>query len=650
MFPIPFRRGLAAALLCTCLPMATVVAAPAPPAAPSGAAPAAPAPAAAADFTRDHHTQANTDEFRVRHLDLDLSADFAARRLVGAVELTLDRVSPAATRVVLDTNGLDVRRAWYVDGTKRVAIRHALGAPHPVLGRALTLPLPASAAGRPSVTVRVEYATTPAAQGLQWLTPAQTAGRKHPFLFSQSQSIYARTWIPLQDTPQVRFTFRARIATPKALRAVMGAVNDAAAPLDGTFEFEMPQPIPSYLMAIAIGDLEFRATGPRTGVYAEPPVVEKAAREFADTEQMVQAGERLFGPYRWGRYDLLILPPSFPYGGMENPRLTFATPTVIAGDRSLVALVAHELAHSWSGNLVTNATWRDFWLNEGFTTFAESKIVGALYGADRRAQEDSLGAQTLKRALEELPPRDQLLAIDLRQRHAEDSFSDIPYEKGRHFLVWLESRVGEAAFMAWVRGYFDQFAFRSLTTETFVDYLRDTLHREHPAAFTMDEVRRWIYEPGVPASIVYASSDAFAKVDAERTRFLDGTPAAQLATRGWTTQQWQHFLDNLPSRLTPAQLADLDAAFGLTTSGNAEIEFSWFRNAIRNRYEPAYARLEEYLVTIGRRKLIKPLYEELMTSGSTENRAFARRVYAKARPGYHPIAQASLDPVLAGEQ
>ena len=609
------------------------------------AASSAPAP----DFTRDYHTHANTHEFRVRHLDLDLAANFDARRLAGTVDLTLDRVSPSATRVVLDTNGLEIRRAWFVDGATRVPIAHALGEPHAVLGRALTLPLPEAAAGRPSVVVRVEYATSPDAKGLQWLTPAQTAGREHPFLFSQSQSIYARTWIPLQDTPQVRFTFRARIGTPKPLRAVMGAVNDPAAPLAGTFTFEMPQPIPSYLMAIAIGDLVFRPTGPRTGVYAEPPVVEKAAREFADTERMVEAGEKLFGPYRWGRFDLLILPPSFPYGGMENPRLTFATPTIIAGDRSLVALVAHELAHSWSGNLVTNATWRDFWLNEGFTVFAESKIVGALYGAARRAQEDALGAQTLQRALAELDARDEVLAIDLRNRDAEDSFSDIPYEKGRHFLVWLESRVGEAAFMTWLRRYFDHFAFRSLTTEAFVDYLRDTLHREHPDAFTMDEVRRWIYEPGVPDSIVYATSDAFAKVDAERAKFLAGTPAVQLATRGWTTQQWQHFLDNLPTSLTRAQLADLDAAFGFTASGNAEIEFSWFRHAIRNRYEPAYAKLEEYLVTIGRRKLIKPLYEDLMASGA-ENVAFAQRVYAKARAGYHPIAQASLDPVLAGQQ
>jgi aminopeptidase N len=533
-----------------------------------------------------------------------------------------------------------------VDGATASRVPFALGPRDPVLGRALTLRLPASTSGRSPVVVRIRYATSPDAQGLQWLAPEQTAGKRRPFMFSQSQPIYARTWIPLQDTPQVRFTFRARIATPPDLRAVMGAENDADAPLDGAFEFTMPQPIPSYLMAIAIGDLAFRATGPRSGVYAEPTVVERAALEFADTEQMIAAGERLFGPYRWGRYDLLILPPSFPYGGMENPRLTFATPTVIAGDRSLVSLVAHELAHSWSGNLVTNATWRDFWLNEGFTTFAESKIVGELYGPDRRAQEDSLGAQTLRRTLAELAPRDQVLAIDLRGRDPEEGSTELPYEKGRHFLAWLESRVGTPAFMAWLRGYFDAFAFRSITTETMLGYLERTLHAQHPDAFTMAEVRQWVYEPGVPAFAVYAKSDAFDKVDAERARFLAGAPAAQLATRGWTTQQWQHFLANMPERLTRAQLDDLDAAFGFTRSGNAEIEFAWLRNVIRNRYEPAYPRLEDYLVTIGRRKLIKPLYEDLMKSPDAADAAFARRVYARARPGYHPIARTSIDAIV----
>lgn len=596
------------------------------------------------DPTRDYHTYANTEAFRLEHADLALDVDFAQQRLAGHADLRLARVAPDADRVVLDTNRLEIAGAWLKDGEALVPVRFELGPRDAVLGAPLTLVLPESAKGRSPLVVRVSYRTDPAAQGLQWLAPAQTAGKKHPFLFSQSQAIYARTWIPLQDTPQVRFTFSARVRTPKELRAVMGASNDANAPLDGDYAFEMPQPIPSYLMAIAVGDLVFRPTGPRTGVYAEPAVVEKAAQEFEDTEKMVQAGERLFGPYRWGRYDLLILPPSFPYGGMENPRLTFATPTVIAGDKSLVSLVAHELAHSWSGNLVTNASWRDFWLNEGFTVFLESKIQGALYGADRRAQEDALGAQQLRRAIDELDTRDEILAVDLRDRDPEEGTTDVPYEKGRWFLTWLESRYGEEKFMAWVRGYFDHFAFRSINTETFLTYLQTTLVDPNPGVVSMDDVREWVYEPGIPKNAVFRSSDAFARVDAEREKFLAGAKAASLATQGWSTQQWQHFLDNLPPQLAAAQLDDLDAAFGFTRSGNAEIEFSWFRNAIRNDWRAAFPRLEEYLVTIGRRKLVRPLYQDLMRNPA--HAEFARRVYARARPGYHSITQAAVDEIV----
>jgi aminopeptidase N len=606
---------------------------------------ACPCGATMIDPTRDYHTYANTDEFRVEHADLALDVDFAQRRIAGRADLRLARVKPAAQRLVLDTNRLEIAGAWLVDGESLVPLEFQLGPRDAVLGSPLAITLPASANGRSPLVVRIAYRTDPAAQGLQWLEPAQTAGKQRPFLFSQSQSIYARTWIPLQDTPQVRFTYTARVRTPPDLRAVMGASNDPDAPLDGDYAFEMPQPIPSYLMAIAVGDLAFRATGPRTGVYAEPPVVGAAAKEFEDTEQMVQAGERLFGPYRWGRYDLLILPPSFPFGGMENPRLTFATPTVIAGDKSLVSLVAHELAHSWSGNLVTNASWRDFWLNEGFTVFLESKIQGELYGADRRAQEDALGAQLLQRAIDELDARDEILAVDLRDRDPEEGFTDIPYEKGRWFLAWLESRFGEAKFMAWLRGYFDHFAFRSINTETLLTYLQTTLVDPNPGVVSMADVREWVYEPGIPKTAVFRSSDAFVRVDAERAKFLGGAPAASLATAGWSTQQWQHFLDNLPAQLARAQLDDLDAAFGFTRSGNAEIEFSWFRNAIRNDWRPAFPRLEAYLVTIGRQKLVKPLYQDLMKTPA--HAEFARRVYARARPGYHPIAQSAVDAIVA---
>ncbi len=602
-------------------------------------------PAAAAAPARDEHSFANIEQLQVRHVELALDVDFPARRLSGVVDLDVERLDPAADRLVLDTRDLIVREAWLVAPSGALTpTPFTLGATLRTLGEPLTIAVPAGPVGS-RLRVRVSYQTRPGASGLQWLAPEQTAGKTDPFLFTQSQAIHARSWIPLQDTPALRVTYGARIHVPPGLRAVMSADNSPVLPADGWFTFRMPQPIPSYLIALAVGRLEQRALGPRTAIYAEPPLVEAAAREFADTEAMLEACERLFGPYRWERYDMLVLPPAFPYGGMENPRLTFLTPTIIAGDRSLVALIAHELAHSWSGNLVTNATWRDFWLNEGFTVFLERRIVEALYGEQRRAMEDVLGLQSLQRDLAVLAPRDQILAIDLRGRDPDDGFSEVPYEKGRLFLGWLESKVGRAALEGFLRGYFDAFAFRSVTTEQFVDYLERELLAARPGVVSRAELDAWIGAPGLPPSAVLPRSEAFARVDAVRAEFVAGrTAAAALPTQQWTPFEWLHFLDNMPAKPDLGQLAALDARFNLTAAGNAEIAHSWLRVAIRAGYEPARARLEDYLLTIGRRKLIRPLYEDLMRT--PEGARFARDVYARAREGYHPIVTATLDPIV----
>jgi aminopeptidase N len=589
---------------------------------------------------RDYHTLANVDAFRVRHLALDLRVDFDAQRLVGHADLSVARLADDAATFVLDTRGLDIQRVeWLAPGATR-ALPFSIGAERPMLGAPLQIALPAGAAR--DFVVRIAYATRPEASGLQWVVPAGTAGKQQPFLYSQSQSIHARSWVPLQDSPQVRMTFDATIRVPPGLRALMGAEHDPAARADGTYRFHMPQPIPSYLLAIAAGRIDFRPIGAHTGVYAEPEVIEAAANEFADTEKMLEAGERLFGPYRWGRYDLLILPPSFPFGGMENPRLSFITPTSIAGDRSLVSLIAHELAHSWSGNLVTNATWRDFWLNEGFTVYLEREIMAAVYGPRRAAMEDLLGYQSLEKEVATLPAADQVLAIDLRGRDPDDGMSDIPYEKGRFFLGWLESRVGAAPLQAFLKDYFAHFSFQSITVEQFLGYLDTKLLANHPGAVPPAELRRWIFDPGLPASAIRPQSDALARVDTARAAFLAGTTAAaELPYATWTTQERLYFLNNLPQVMPRRQLDALDGALRLTDEGNNEVAFSWLAIAIRSDYAPAWPRLEHYLVSIGRRKLIVPLYEALMKTPAGARRA--RATYARARPGYHPITIATLD-------
>lgn len=585
----------------------------------------------------DPHSFANPGQVRVTHVALDVNLDFERRVMSGTATLDLERADPEAAVLALDTRDLSIRSVKDAGGA---SLDYAFGASDEHLGTPLYVRL-----GDDTRQVVIRYATVPGATALQWLKPRQTLGGEKPFLFSQGQAIHTRSWIPLQDSPAVRVTYEARIQVPEGLRAVMSAENNPEASPGGTFEFDMPQAVPPYLIALGVGDLVFRSMGEDTGVYAEPGLVEAAAAEFEDTQAMLETTESLYGPYRWDRYDLLILPPSFPIGGMENPRLSFITPTVIAGDKSLVGLIAHELAHSWSGNLVSNATWRDLWLNEGFTTYVENRIMEAVFGERRARMEAVLAYKALLEEMEELEPEEEILAIDLEGEHADEVFTDIPYTKGMLFLKWLEEEVGRDRFDAFLRGYFDHFAFQSITTSQFVDYLEAHLLAGEDPPVKMAQVREWIHEPGLPEYAVIPESDAFELVDAEREAWLAGErSAAELATEEWTVHEWLHFLDNLPEELPTERLDALDEAFGLTGAGNNMVVRSWLKIAIRNEYQPAYERLESYLKSIGRVYLIKPLYETLESSGQVE---LARRIYDAAKPGYHPLTRAEIEPVLS---
>jgi leukotriene-A4 hydrolase len=591
---------------------------------------------------RDIHSYARPDDVRVTHVALNLDADFNARVLSGTATLTLHR-NASANQVVLDTKGLEIQR---ISGGGS-DLKFALGSEDRILGRPLTVDLP------PNVSeITIAYRTSPDAGALQWLQPSQTAGGKRPYLYSQGQAIFTRTWIPTQDSPGVRQTYSARITVPRDLHAVMSAEQltpkGTEVATGRAFEFRLTHPVPPYLIAIGVGDLAYRQVGPRTGVYTEPAMLDAAANELIDLEKMVTAAESLLGPYRWGRFDVLVLPPSFPLGGMENPRLTFATPTIIAGDRSLVSLIAHELAHSWSGNLVTNATWSGFWLNEGFTTYVENRLMEVLYGTDRARMLQVLDRRSLDTEIKRLGPthKDTILNQDLAGRDPDDAVTDIAYEKGATFLRTIEAAVGRDRFDAFLRGYFDRHAFQSITTAEFFEDLRQHLLKRDRQLEERLKVQEWLYQPGLPDNAVVPSSDALARVEQDITAFAGGAPAATIkSASSWSTQEWQHFVGSLPDKLTPAQLADLDRTFRLSDRRNAEVLFAWLRVAIRNRYEPAMPALERFLTSQGRRKFLKPLYEDLMkTDWGKED---ARRIYARARPLYHAMSTNTLDPIVS---
>ena len=604
-------------------------------------------------YVTDVHSHAQPQVARVKHVALDLVADFTARTLSGTA--TLDATGETgATQIILDVRDLDIRA---VRDDKGAALPFQLGASDPILGQALTITTPAFVAGQTQKIV-VDYSTRPTAAALQWLTPAQTAGGKLPFLFSQGQAILTRTWIPTQDSPGIRQTYSARIVTPDTLKAVMSAEmltpeGESAGSGQKAWRFRMTNPVPPYLIAIGVGDLAFASEDGRTGVWTEPSRLDAAKAEFAEVGQMVTAAEGLYGPYGWGRYDLLILPPSFPFGGMENPRLTFATPTVIAGDKSLVSLVAHELAHSWSGNLVTNATWDDFWLNEGFTTYFQNRIMEAVYGADRASQERVLGWDSLQAELKSLPAADTRLRLDLKGRDPDEGMTDIAYEKGAAFLETIERIVGRPAFDAWLKGYFVRNAFRPMTTDLFLQDIRDNLVKGDAALEQRLMLEQWIHQPGLPSNAVAPTSNAFTAVDAAaKTFFADRGPASAIPWSGWNTQQRQRFLGWRPEGLaagadwlTAAQLADLERTLNLANEGNSELTFAWLQIALAHRYQPAVATAEKFLTSQGRRKFVLPLFQTLWNEGDW-GRPIARRIYAEARPLYHPVTSGSVDQLV----
>lgn len=588
----------------------------------------------------DPNSYAQPERVRIEHLVLDLRADMQARTLAGSAELFLKWQDDKARELVLDTRDLQIRSVQGFDGKAWKNLSYRLDTADLILGSALRIKLP-SALPR----VRISYSTVPEASGLQWLTPEMTSS-KQAFMFSQSQAIHARSWVPLQDTPGVRFTYDARIRTDASLMALMSADNDPKAVRDGDYRFSMPQKIPSYLLAIAVGDVVFKPISGRSGVWAEPGVADAAAAEFADTEKMIQVAEKLYGPYQWGRYDMLILPASFPFGGMENPRLSFITPTVIVGDKSLTSLIAHELAHSWSGNLVTNSSWKDIWLNEGFTSYVENRIVEEVYGRELADMENVISQASLAEALKSTPPADQVLALPpLTGRDPDEALSDVAYIKGQWFLMFLEQRFGRETFDAFLRHWFTTHAFTSSHSAEFERFLTVELLDKHPGKVSIGEIREWLHRPGIPSSAKPAVSSRFVAIDKAQAQWFAGdVPASELASSAWGTQEWVRFLERMPATLSSTQMAELDATFRFSGTPNPEIAQRWYPLTVRSGYTNARPEIEKFLIAIGRRKLIMPIYAEL--AKTDDGRMFATAVFEKARPGYHPITIGSVEAAL----
>ncbi len=580
----------------------------------------------------DPHSWTRDDQPATRHLDFDLVVDFEKRRIAGRAILCFHE--PGSGPLDLDARGLEISAVTDPDGRD---LEWSIAETDPVRGDRLRVDLPE---GTPRILI--DYATGPGAPALGWLEPAQTAG-EHPFMFSQCQPIHARSMFPCQDTPRYRISYAGRIQVPDPLRAVMSAKSTGSIPGrdPGTtyWTFEMTQPIPTYLLALAVGRLEKARLGDRSVVYAEPETLESAAWEFQGVDAMLQKAESLFGPYEWERFDLLVMPPSFPYGGMENPRLTFLTPTLIAGDRSLVNVVAHELAHSWTGNLVTNATMNDFWLNEGFTVWAESRILEALHGEQYAAMQAAIRRNGLQVNLEQFGPGSPYTRLrnDLAGIDPDEIYSLVPYVKGFMLVTLLERHVGRETFDAFLRRYIDRFRFQSITTDEFIAFI----DAELPGALDAVEGRKWIDEPDIPANEPRFASARLDAVNALAAGWDRGERPQPDAAREWSPAEWQIYLQALPRNLPDAECRWLDETFGLNASGNNEILVAWLTIAAGSAYEPAFARIRDVLSTVGRMKYLKPLYAALL--GNEKTRPLASEIFADVRESYHPLSVGSIE-------
>lgn len=590
-------------------------------------------------FAKDVWTYADPETARVSHVDLDLVTDFEDKQIYGSAVLDIV-AQPGADIVVLDDNGLRIQAITDMDGN---ALPYTVGAVDEMLGAPLTVQL------NGKKKIKITYASAPGAEALQWLPKEATAGGKQPYLFSQGQPINNRSWIPTQDSPGIRQTWDARITVPKGLVAVMSGdkLTPKGVPTkDGrvSYRFKMDNAVPPYLIALAVGDLAFKSLGPNSGVYTEPAMLEAAADEFQDVEKMIAAAADLYGPYRWGRYDMLVLPPSFPYGGMENPTLTFLTPTIITGDRSNTDVVAHELAHSWSGNLVTNATWSDSWLNEGFTTYFENRIMEAVYGKNRAALYADLDYGQMLEDIEEAGGDD----APATRLHGDPGATagQLDYFKGSTFLRTIEKAVGRDRFDEYLRAYFDRYAFQPQTSAGFLTDLRANLINGDQALENQLQLDQWVYEPGLPDNAVHVQSDTLAEVDRELAMFSAGGPASAIATDGWSTQQWLRLLRGIPKQQSDTRLKEMDETLRLSVSSNPYVRSAWYEIAISNQYDPAVPSMKQYLGSVGRMLLIRPLYQGLAEQGDW-GRPIAEAAFANAEAGYHPMARAMTERILA---
>lgn len=608
----------------------------------------------------DDHSYSNLNEIHTTHLDLELEVNFENKTIYGVARHTMK--NNGADTAIFDTKGLMIQKVTL--GTKNSEKETDFVIINMTKDSILGQPLLVSIENN-TENINIYYQTTEYSDALDWLDPNLTSSKTKPFLYTQGQAILTRTWIPIQDSPSNRITYSAKVSVPQDLMAVMSAKNKKNKSSDGHYFFEMKKPIPSYLIALAVGDLSYQSLGPNTGFYCEPELAKACLYEFQDLPKMMQAAEKIYGKYQWDQYDLLVLPYSFPFGGMENPMLTFVNPTIITGDRSLTSVVAHELAHSWSGNLVTNRTWNDFWLNEGFTVYFEQRIMEELYGKD---VSDILAAIEFYELQDELKtiagskyPEDSRLFLNLKNRDPDDGMTDVAYVKGSFFLKTLEQKVGRKNFDLFIQAYFKKHAFQTINSNDFINYLEENLLEKNKIKFNH---KAWIYKEGLPKNCLQIQSNRLDNMKILANDFAEGKPIFKpkisynkIRVKGKTrkkkiidllerqdhiVQEWQTFIRALPKNISKEKLKIIDFHLGFKNCGNSEIMTEWYTKALENNYTEINGEIERFLNKVGRRKYLLPIYGAMSKADSK----LAEQIFKKSKINYHAVSRNSIEELL----
>ncbi|KAL7253032.1 hypothetical protein ACSBR1_007537 [Camellia fascicularis] len=605
----------------------------------------------------DPHSFTDSSHPLATHISLSLFFDFSSSTIHSSALLSLR--TPHSGPISLDTRSLSITSVF--DPLTKTPLPFSLSSPSdPIKGQSLTISLSNHS------KFSIIFTTSPSSSALQWLSPPQTSTKSFPFVYSHCQPIHARSVFPCQDTPAARICYSALLNIPIHLSAVMAAKHvgrrrpvpgEPAIAIDDSLwcsegrvveEFVMEQPVPPYLFAFAVGEIGHREVGPRTRVYAEavPELLDGAAKEFAGTEEMIKVGEKLFGKYEWERFDLLVLPPSFPYGGMENPRVAFLTPAVVKGDGSGGQVVAHELAHGWTGNLITNKTNEHVWLNEGFTTYAERRIVEAIQGVDKAALNIGIGWRSLVEEMERFKDNTEFTKLKTNQDGVDPDhvYSPIPYEKGFQFLWRIERQIGRPAFDKFLKKYIATFKFQSIDTDMFLNFLKEHVH----GIEIKIDLKLWTEGTGIPPDAKEPVSNIYTKIVLLANEFKLGRMPREDEVADWQGQEWELYLENIPKSVEASQVSALDAQYKLAESTNYDVKVAFLKLAILCGCRDYYTETEKTLKANGRILYLRPLYSALARhSGNGEEKLFALRVFSEARHGYHPIAQRVVESILS---